>query len=248
MARSYRKSPIAEAICEFQFVPTEQWDLTIPGLMYEKISSNFPQKKRRVGIGIQFKQTEAGVEQRVEAKADRMQFLNADGTVLVQVGPDLLAVNKLKPYEKWPTFRSTILEHLGIYRGIARPKGFKRIGLRYINRIEFQAAPVTLEEFFNFYPHVPERIPQVHADFLSRIEIPFGEGRDLLLLTMGAAPPDEHVAVSIILDLDYILARPEVVSLDDAEEWLEQAHTRVENVFEASITDKSRVLFEEVIE
>jgi uncharacterized protein (TIGR04255 family) len=67
-----------------------------------------------------------------------------------------------------------------------------------------------------------------------------------MLLTIGSAVPEGKVAVSILLDLDYGLCKPQDVTLDSAQEWLESAHTEVENVFEASITQRSRELFGEV--
>ena len=50
----------------------------------------------------------------------------------------------------------------------------------------------------------------------------------------------------MILDLDYFLAQPEQVSLDDVFQWIEVAHGHIEEVFEACITDWLRETFEEV--
>lgn len=35
--RQYRNLPIEEAVCEFRFAPGSAWNLTVPGLFYEKI-------------------------------------------------------------------------------------------------------------------------------------------------------------------------------------------------------------------
>ncbi|QMS90513.1 hypothetical protein HUN01_24125 [Nostoc edaphicum CCNP1411] len=35
--RQYPNPPIEEAVCEFRFAPDPAWNLTIPGLFYEKI-------------------------------------------------------------------------------------------------------------------------------------------------------------------------------------------------------------------
>jgi hypothetical protein len=42
----YKKSPIAEAVCEFQFRGASDWDWTILGLVYQQIKAEFPQKKQ----------------------------------------------------------------------------------------------------------------------------------------------------------------------------------------------------------
>lgn len=54
--------------------------------------------------------------------------------------------------------------------------------------------------------------------------------------------------LAVMLDLDYFLAKPGQVALDDLLEWVEAAHSRVEKVFEACITDRLRQMFEEVPE
>lgn len=246
MGRKYSNPPIVEALCEFQFIPSQPWDLTIPGLLYEKININneFPIKQQQMGFGIGFKPKEGGIEQKVEM-SQRMQFLRPDKTALVQVGPDLLTVNHLKPYPKWEAFKPLILNNLGIYQEITKPKGFKRIGLRYINKIEFDKGPIELSDYFNYYPFIPPKLPQIHETFNVRIEIPYEEGCDRLLLTLTSIIPEKPDVLSILLDLDYIMAIPDRIPLDQASNWIEKAHTMVENAFEACITDKCRSLWGE---
>lgn len=40
----------------------------------------------------------------VKNSIERMQFLTKDEKLLLQVGPDLLSVNKLRPYTSWDLF------------------------------------------------------------------------------------------------------------------------------------------------
>ncbi|MEW6409981.1 MAG: TIGR04255 family protein [Nitrospirota bacterium] len=244
MSRKYSNPPIVEALCEFQFIPTQPWDMTIPGLLYEKISGEFPVKQQQMGFGIGFQPKEGGIEQKVEM-SQRMQFLRPDKSALVQIGPDLLAVNHLKPYPTWDTFKPMIFKNLEAYQTVAKPKGFKRIGLRYINKFEFDKSPIELTDYFNYYPFIPTNLPQMHETFQVRVEIPYEEGRDCLLLNFASTIPEKPDALSLLLDLDYIMAIPERVPLDQTSDWLEKAHTTIENAFEACITDKCRSHFEE---
>ena len=244
MSRKYSSPPIVEALCEFQFIPTQPWDMTIPGLLYEKISGEFPVKQQQMGFGIGFQPKEGGIEQKVEM-SQRMQFLCPDKSALVQVGPDLLTVNHLKPYPTWELFKPLILKNLEIYQAITKPKGFKRIGLRYINKIDFDKHLIELTDYFNYYPFIPTNLPQMHETFQVRVEIPYEEGYDRLLLNFASAIPEKPDILSLLLDLDYIMAIPERIPLDQASDWLEKAHTTVENAFEACITDRCRNLFME---
>ncbi len=244
MGRKYSNSPIVEALCEVQFIPSQPWDMTIPGLLYERINNEFPVKQQQMGFGIGFQPKESGIEQRVEM-SQRMQFFRPDKSALVQVGPDLLTVNHLTPYPTWELFKPLILKNLEIYQAIAKPKGFKRIGLRYINKIEFDEHPLELTDYFNYYPFIPTNLPQMHETFQVRVEIPYEGGRDRLLLTFTSAIPEKPDVLSLLLDLDYIMAIPERIALNQVSDWIEKAHTTVENAFEACITDKCRSRFGE---
>jgi len=245
VGKKYKNPPIVEALCEFQFIPGQPWDITIPGLLYEKINSEFPVKQQQMGFGLSLHPKEGGLEQKVEM-SQRMQFFRSDRSALVQVGPDLLTTNHLRPYRTWEAFKPLILDNLIKYQEISKPKGFKRIGLRYINKIEFEKGPIELTDYFNFYPFIPSGLPQMHETFQVRVEIPYQGGRDRLLLTLASMIPEKPEILSLMLDLDYIMAIPDRISIDQASDWIENAHSAVENAFEACITDKTRTLFEEV--
>ncbi|MBE0478246.1 TIGR04255 family protein [Candidatus Aerophobetes bacterium] len=129
---------------------------------------------------------------------------------------------------------------------MANPKGFKRIGLRYINKIEIKAESVEVGDYVDFFPHIPQDLPQVHTRFLSRIEIPYQNHRDRMLLTIGNTRPETPNTTLIVLDIHYIMSVPEAISMEEFENWLDQGHSVVEKTFELCIKDKSRILFGEV--
>lgn len=242
MAEIYLKAPIVEALCEFQFEPGQPWDMTIPGRFYEKIRENFPMREEKTNIEIGISPKGAGVEQEVKG-TKVMQFFREDKTALVQVGPNLLAINQLSPYPTWKEFRSLILGKLDIYKNITEPKGFKRIGLRYINRINFEGNSVELKDYFNVYPNFPDKLPETYAPLTIRAEFPHEEERDRLILTLASAIPEKPDTVSIVLDLDYVMRSPGKVPLGETKKWLESAHDAVKATFEACITEKCRALF-----
>lgn len=245
MGRKYKNPPIVEVLCEFQFISGQPWDLTLPGLIYEKIKDEFPEKQQQMGINFQFQPTEKGFEHKIEPAPPRIQFYNKDKTALVQVAPDLFVVNQLKPYPSWNEFKPMILKNFEIYKEIARPKGFRRIGLRYINIVEFDKTPIELKDYFQFYPFIPDALPQLHDSFLNRVEFPYEDNKERLILTLATVIPSKPSILSILLDIDYVMVTPEYVPLDGVSEWLEKAHNRIEEAFEACITDKARKIFEE---
>jgi len=234
-----KRYPIVESLCEFQFIPGQPWDLTIPGMFYEQIKGDFPIKKQQMGVGIALQPQKGILEQKVEL-SQRMEFHRDDDSALVQLGPDLLVVNVLAPYPKWDIFRQLIDTTLGKYIEIAKPKGFRRVGLRYINKIILETETIELSHYFRIYPHIPAELPQVHGPFQIRVEFPYAEGRDRLLLTLATIRPEKPTSLSFIFDLDYGLVSPDQVSLEDIGDWLEEAHKRLNDAFNSCFTDKCK--------
>jgi uncharacterized protein (TIGR04255 family) len=47
MSNEYKNPPAIEAVCEFRLSPETEWDITIPGLIYERVKEKFPIKEQR---------------------------------------------------------------------------------------------------------------------------------------------------------------------------------------------------------
>jgi uncharacterized protein (TIGR04255 family) len=218
--------------------------MTIPGLIYEKVSNDFPTKREQMGVGGAVRTVEDGVQHRVELSR-RIQFVRSDERALIQLGQDLLAINHLAPYPTWAEFKPLILEKLAVYQDVAQPEGLKRLGLRYINKIEFEQLTIESEDYFNYYQHIPEELPQQHGTFSVSTDLRYADGRDCLRMVLRGRPIQEGEAPCVYLDLDYFLMVPEAIALADAPPWIEEAHKMIQNAFEACITDRCRKLFEE---
>lgn len=245
LRRKYQKPPIAQVVCEFLFRGASDWDWTIPGLVYQEIKSEFPEKRQEQTFEIKFEPVEGKVERNIGSPS-KMLFLRGDGSAMVQVGPDLLAINVLAAYPGWESFASLIKKQFSIYTTIAKPIGFRRIGLRYINKILFPTKFIETTEFFYYYPHLPETVEQKHGPFAMRVIHDYETERDLLTVNMGTMKSDDSEKLTIGLDLDYHLARPDDIKLVDGLEWVDVAHDRIGAMFEACITDAARTLFEEI--
>ena len=96
MGRRYKNPPIVEALCEFEFISSQPWDLTIPGLIYEKVKDEFPDKRQQIGIGVQFKPTEKGLEmQKREKIIEKLNVLESVSGMLNE-----LTTEQIETFEK----------------------------------------------------------------------------------------------------------------------------------------------------
>jgi uncharacterized protein (TIGR04255 family) len=245
MSRVYRKPPIIEALCEFQFVE-EGWDWTIPGLIYQELKDRFPQKRQAQVVEFEVQAELPQFSQRMKGGPGRMQFLRADESALVQIGPNLLAVNHLPPYPHWSEFKVLVFDALSIYERVARPKGFRRIGLRYINRIEIPETAFDFSAYFNLGPHLPDEIAAPYGTILMRVGLQHETEQGQLLLTFASTPNNDAPTSAFILDLDFVTIAEGELTLETARDWVEGAHGHIETAFEACMTDRLRDIFEEV--
>ncbi len=241
----YLKSPIVEVVCEFRFNPNKEWDFTYPGLLYERLKIDFPRKQamKQIGISTLPDTKEPTIQQEI---TERIQFFREDNSALVQIAPSFLSVNHLSPYPTWKKFLPMVLENFKRYKEVTNPQLINRIGLRYINEIEIPIeGSLKMEDFFEFYPHLGKGLPQEHGPFMTGVHFFYESQRDTLRLQIALTNAKKPKTAAFILDLDYFLAEPTKVSMDidKVTAWLVTAHDRVEQIFEASITDKARKLF-----
>jgi uncharacterized protein (TIGR04255 family) len=244
MSRKYANPPLEEALCEFKLTSETRFDLTIPGLLYERLKGAFPHKDQVTIQEVELIQEQEGFQQQIRT-SERMRFLTEDRKMLVQVGTRLLVINALKPYPHWEGFKPGIEMAWKSLLDAIEVQGLERIGLRYINRIDIPDQSVELSEYFEFYPFVGQRLPQQMVSFLTGVEFSYVDDRDhcSVRLTPISGSAGKRL---FMLDIYYFLAQPRAVEVENALAWVEEAHSRVEDVFEGCITDKLREIFAEV--
>jgi uncharacterized protein (TIGR04255 family) len=238
--KKYRNPPISEAVCEIRIVPGTPWDLAVPGMIYDRLKGRFP-KRRQVKT---VEATLIGGAVRMQ-ESERLQFLQEDERALIVVGKDVLSVSRLKPYLGWEAFLPLILEAFEAYKEITTPTGFQRLGLRYINQLNFKEERLKLEDFFDFYPYVGKQLPQDHGTFVTGIQLAYEDGRDAIRLQFASAEAAPGFRLSLILDLDYFSADSAKIAVVDLEPWLKNAHARLGETFEGCLKESARRLFQE---
>lgn len=245
MGRKYANSPIIEAICDFRFSPDTKWDLTIPGLVYEIVGKEFPNKEQRLVQEVEIAQTPEGMQHQIHIN-ERILFLANDRKTFVQLGPHLLAVNCLKPYPMWKEFRARIKAALSAIGNVVDIGGLQRIGLRYLNRIEIPGRSFDFEDYFEFRPFLGQKLTQDMVSFILGCVLPFYEGRDSCRVQLTNAARGSPDSTAVLLDLEYSLAKPKAISPPQVLEWVETAHEKVEDIFEGCISERLREIFKEV--
>jgi uncharacterized protein (TIGR04255 family) len=246
--RQYSNPPIEEAVCEFRFAPGSAWNLTVPGLFYEKIKDAYPGEPRQqnlIATEVVAGQTPANPEFTVRQGVNKLLFESKDTKRLVGVGNNVLSIHSLRPYEGWEEFRQRIDEAFEVYLEVAKPVGVTRIALRYINRIAIPSnQEIELRDYFTIYPQIPkDGVPSKMTAFLTRTELIYEDIPIRLVLNLSdAIAPAEQIV--IVLDLEIFqdwVEKP--LSLQEAISNLYELKQREGQAFENLITDRTRELF-----
>lgn len=248
----YNNSPIIESVCEIRFTEDSEWDLTIPGLIFEDIQSEYPQKGQRSTqeINISTSRTQPFTTHHQIKRHDYAVFSTNDKKSSIQVSERVLLINRLKPYQSWADFKSQINTAFEKLNNRADLLGIQRIGLRYINKIEIptENGKVNMDNYFDFRPFCGGRLPQTHADFIVSCIFPYYDNRDACKVDLLSAMPDKQGSMAFLLSLDYFLAKPRSIPVSQTIEWIETAHGEVEKLFEGCILPPLRGIFQEVKE
>lgn len=192
-------------------------------------------------------QLQAHVQGDAIATASRMSLHqlmlpSTDGKAIVGVGENLLSVHVLAPYPGWAAFLPRVRETMAIYRELARPEGLLLVGVRYIDQIVVPA-DANLVEYFPCLPSRPESMPGLIDGFHVLTQARDAKDNFTAVLTMASVPSrDGRLAVLYDLNVVRVFERP--VALDDLQQHADFLHARQRRIFEDSITESTRRLFE----
>jgi uncharacterized protein (TIGR04255 family) len=170
--------------------------------------------------------------------------VDSTDTRLITVGPDLLSVHVLRPYPKtgWDEFRPRIERALEKYLEVAKPGPMRRMGVRYINRIEVPDRPGKPDKYFKCCPSIAPGMPNELRSFLERLEYAYPDGVKLAT-TFATVESSAHKA-GYLLDLDVVWESETASKVESAMGLADDLRNRERDAFEALITDELRKLFD----
>jgi uncharacterized protein (TIGR04255 family) len=248
MPLHYQKPPLVEALCEVRFVSADdKWDWAIPGMLYEKIKDRFPKRRERHALDISIPINIPIPLGPATHSIERLQFVSADENTIVQIGPELLAVNSLRPHLGWPDLRDTLLQVLAAYRSIAAPAGVAMAAVRYINRVELPLRQgFALERYFAVLPALPEGVQQTVSTFLVHTEVGYEDPPALFRFRFGTTESKSDAA-AFMLDYEHLVHGDDAPSFEALPAWLDAGHERIERAFYGSFTSGTHAeIFQEI--
>ena len=250
--RRYRNPPIDEAVCEFRFGSSPDWDLTIPGKLHAALASDYSGKPRNqtvIDVGVEISSGEPA-NLRYGQRLAKVLLFAADGRRAVGVGADVLSIHMLRPYQDpehpqnggWDEFRPKIARALRQYWRVADPIGVCRISMRYINRIVVPGPISQVDSYLHCAVPTVSGLPESVQTYTSRVAYEYEDGTRLVLIHGSISPPSDDVG--FLLDIDVIWETADQLTQPESLQRVDVLRDLERKVFETVITDKAREIFD----
>lgn len=233
---NYRNPPIVEAIIELVF--DGEWSEAAHRDVLEKIEATYDGKSRSAERG----DHEGGMTRAVLLET-------RDGREVIGLGLEtmLMTLHALQPYPGWARLVTRVDDAMAYYVSAFKPRGLTRVGVRYLDRfiIPCPEEGVNLQQYLTCVPAAPPGSAQMNAfHFVIQGADPDGS---ITLMTVSSDDQDAHErgrSLPVIYDLNVERTFHEPIALSSWKSVASELHERQHLIFEESITDRMRGLFQ----
>lgn len=237
--RNYPKAPIIEAVIDLKVLPAKDIDFSKLELaVREKFQTKYPTVSKQFQNEFQL---ESGDYPQINpiASYPELRFASEDGKQILQLKEQGFTFSRLTPYEHWEKFSNEAKHLWMIYQKATLPQSITRIAVRFINRFDFPGMTVALADYLKIFPQMPDNY--LIKGFSLQAILSQDDINSTLIITQALIPPIKPNTVSVLLDFD--LFNEELRSCnEDFWPFLEKLRIRKNDIFENSITEKTRKL------
>lgn len=242
--RIYPRAPIVEAVIDFRHDSDSSVDEVLRSLR-TSLGTKYtgePRKQNRFEISAT---VEGDAVKSTAETRPHMTFLrSADGLRLIGCAPRTLSIHVLAPYPGWERFLEQAQEAVHALPPHLLSANVTAVAVRYIDRIALPDGNAS--RFISIMPKRPGSMPAQLTAFhvVTQAEDP-ADGTTAML-TIASAHPGPDGKTVMIYDLNVQRIGASLCRFDDSQ-WVpivEALHKRQREIFEDSITDDMRKLFE----
>jgi uncharacterized protein (TIGR04255 family) len=239
----YPKPPIIESVIHLAVVGNAALDELQK--LARRFAKDYPQQQTLTNIDVTLNTT--GGPATVQQRPTGFRVLSVDQADLVLLFPDGVATARLAPYPGWEHLRDRARTAWGVWRRNIGGGALKRIGVRYINRVDVpikEAQALETETYLRVGPRIPDFSKHALTGYVVQATRPTELEHWSVSVTSSIVSPAPLInRVSLLLDID--IFRIEQIPGREAELWecIEQVRPLKNAIFEACITDDARRLF-----
>jgi len=247
--RIYPNPPIVEAVIEFRFEPRgNPVDLatSLRAALGETYDAEDTKTQDRIEAHLSVP-PEGGVAAAAKRTPHLTLLQSASGHRLLGCGVGNLSVHALAPYPGWESFMAQAKEATEALPESVADAPVHSLCVRYIDKIELPAEEsIGFGDFITVIPPRPERMPDVLSGCYYATQTTDPRDGTFAKLTVASVPHTPGGAATLLYDLLLRRGRESPYSFQP-ESWqpvVEELHIRQREIFEQSITDRTRKLFQ----
>lgn len=242
---TYAKAPIIEAVLEFVF--SNETAQSVIESAARRVETAYSQKDIEETAEFQFDRSRKAESVPAKWTWLGLKLSSPDRADILDFRKDRFVCIRLAPYSSWDVFRAKATDGWAAWRKSAGSLEIKRIGLRYINRIDIpnpDNALIQIEEYLTILPRAPAILTEAMTAYTVQASRPLGSDQCTVTLTSSSVASPLVGYASFALDID--VYRSENIPRREDALWdlvdLMRGHKN--RIFEACITDKTRALFQ----
>jgi uncharacterized protein (TIGR04255 family) len=236
----YKRPPITEAVIELRF------EQPLSRSEVEKLLQRFRGEYTYSEdfVTYEVKVDPAARRANFEEQSSGYKLSSSDRTDVLLVTSAHMTCSRLAPYLGWEMFRARAEDHWRKWKRAAGYRKISRIGVRFINRVDIPAGRgemVKIEDYLRIYPEA-SAIKRMHS-YAMQMSGPLEEDNCWLVIHSNLVPSPLVDHISVVLDID--IRRQEDAPQRDDEIWalIDRIRVHKNRIFEESVTDRARELF-----
>lgn len=236
--RIYRRAPIIEALVQFQFIPNTAFDFrSLTTAVRNPFSKLYPKTRRLVHQDVQINVDR--LARPAVASKEILKLTSKDEKNNLYLRPDSFTFSELGTYDRWEAFVQRVQESFNVFLDNTPNRIINRVAVRFINRFDFPGPAVELSEYLVVHPLSPHGFKMKGFNMQTILDL--GDEKSHMIMRQALVAPPNPEVISVLLDLDLFDISERPVS-DEIWVVLEALHTKLDQVFEGCITDKTRAL------
>lgn len=244
--RIYPKPPIIEALMEFHFDAVVE-PRQLAEQLVSKLGEHYDAQITPFDLfEIRAENHQNGGISAAASRQPHMHFLSSgSGLRRVGCGRSALTVHTLAPYPGWESFVDQACEAIDALPDAVADAPIVRMAIRYIDLIRYPTGE-PIADYVSVVPPCPEGMPPTVSNYHYVTQATDIDDGTIVQLTVAAAPRSSQEEDALWLDLALSTGLIPGTGFRDAN-WLpamERLHTRLRDIFESSITDRARELFQ----
>lgn len=209
-----------------------------------KLKKNYVYQEPLTEHSFMFEVGKATHQTIVEFEGHKLSSL--DRTEIILVKTNAFSSSQLAPYVGWDHFVARAKREWASVRAAIGPKKLSRVGVRFINRIDVPGAlkiEIDPSDYVSASPSLPRLNWKPLKRYLMQVARPEESARAGITINTGTIQSPLVGYLSILLDIDVF--RESDIPGDEESLWMmiENFRNDKNEIFESSITDASRALF-----